>query len=97
MYLFDAALCMWAILEFGGMPSGDVVLVSWAPTPAVETWIESGIGSLAVPGVGLGEGGPAVLKAAAGRLAMSPWGIAAQYRRVLLRLQGEQQERRRSG
>ncbi|GMK59201.1 hypothetical protein CspeluHIS016_0702160 [Cutaneotrichosporon spelunceum] len=97
VYLFDAALCMWAILEFGGMPSGDVVLVSWAPTPAVETWIESGIGSLAVPGVGLGEGGPAVLKAAAGRLAMSPWGIAAQYRRVLLRLQGEQQERRRSG
>ncbi|BEJ14002.1 hypothetical protein CspHIS471_0311760 [Cutaneotrichosporon sp. HIS471] len=94
LWLFDSALCMWAILEFVGTPTGDAIPVSWAPTPAIEAWIDSDIGSLAVPGVGLADGGSAVLKVAADRLATSPWGIAARYRRVLLGLQGEQQARK---
>ncbi|BEI98641.1 hypothetical protein CcaverHIS631_0309400 [Cutaneotrichosporon cavernicola] len=97
VWLFDSALCMWAVLELVGTPTGDAIPVSWAPTPAIEAWIDSGIGSLAVPGVRLADGGSAVLKAAADRLSASPWGIAARYRRVLLGLQGEQQVRRGGG
>ncbi len=78
VWIFDAALCLWA-LEVG---EGDGVPVSWVPSAALEGWIETGAGTLSLPG----DGG--VLQAAADRLGALSWGIAARYRRVLLELQG---------
>lgn len=95
VWLFDAALCMWAVLELAGLPDGEVISISWTSTPAVEEWVESGVGSLAIQGVALD--GRAVLQATADRLGALSWGLAARYRRVLLGLAQGQTERRGSG
>lgn len=89
VWLFDAALCMWAVLELGEMHDGDLaVSISWTATPALDAWIENGAGAVAIQGLGRvpGLAAESVLQAAADRLEVISWGLAARYRRVLLGL-----------
>lgn len=96
---------MWAVLEMGTLGDGELVVsISWTATPALDAWIESGGGAVAVQGLGRvpGLAAASVLQAAADRLEVISWGLAARYRRVLLGLIGQngqdgQDHRRGSG
>lgn len=80
---------MWAVLELGELSDGELVVsISWTATPALDAWIEKGGGAVAVQGLGRvpGIAAESVLQAAADRLEVISWGLAARYRRVLLGL-----------
>ncbi|RSH90377.1 hypothetical protein EHS25_000982 [Saitozyma podzolica] len=91
VWTFDAALCMWAVLRFSnnpiamtGMPGP---VVSWSESAAVDEWVKLG-GGLIVQGLG-NIGGLSIsslLQGFADRLDVLSWGLASQYRKVLLSL-----------
>ncbi|CAK9786778.1 unnamed protein product [Cutaneotrichosporon oleaginosum] len=93
VWIFDATLCMWAFMEFAPLPEGETLLVPWSLSPALEAWVSSGVGCLAVEGIGRVDA-CALLNVAAERLNANPWGLAARHRRVLLRLGSETRRRR---
>lgn len=95
IWLFDAALALWAILKFGSVSSfgalasesQQMTVLSWTRTPAVEHWIVNG-GPLWLQGLGtLSEISPTtVLHNLANRLDILCWGLAGRYRQVLNKL-----------
>lgn len=69
IWIFDAALCMWAFLRFSGLSfsssadpdaisdgggTGRHYLISWQASPSLDEWIESGGGDVSVQGLGSG-------------------------------------------
>jgi hypothetical protein len=82
---------MWAVLRFSnnpiamtGMPGP---VVSWSESAAVDEWVKLG-GGLIVQGLG-NIGGLSIsslLQGFADRLDVLSWGLASQYRKVLLSL-----------
>lgn len=94
VWTFDAALSMWAVIHFSSTPlalslpsSSPSVTISWSETPKLETWIQTG-GAAFVQGLGdVATLTPReVLQQMATRLETLSWGLAVQYRQILLNL-----------
>jgi hypothetical protein len=82
---------MWVILRFSNNPTAMMGMpgpvISWSESPAVDEWVKLG-GGLTVQG--LGDVGSlsisSLLQGFADRLDVLSWGLASQYRKVLLSL-----------
>jgi hypothetical protein len=85
--IFDAALCLWAVIRFGQTSGGEpTVFISWSMSAAVANYISTGQGTISIQGIGAVSSSTHILQAVANRLDMLSWGIAAAYKRVLLHL-----------
>jgi hypothetical protein len=95
VWLFDATLCLWACLKYGGIIDAyasiaDVksIQLAWSWSSAIQSWIEDGQARISLAGVG--ELRPSlvndILRSTANTLELMSWGLAGRYRQVLLNL-----------
>jgi hypothetical protein len=90
VWTFDAALCLWAILQFTTQPLSHgptTTTISWTESSQIELWIKNG-GGVSIQGLGnVAQLSVAVLlQTFADRLEIMSWGLAARYRKVLINL-----------
>ncbi|ORY26042.1 hypothetical protein BCR39DRAFT_542336 [Naematelia encephala] len=95
IWTFDSALCLWAIIRFSFEPiavGSPMTTIAWSETPQIENWILNGGGAIVQ---GLGDVSllpPAsILQHFAKQLETLSWGLAEQYRQIIITLIQEQQ------
>jgi hypothetical protein len=90
VWLFDSALCLWAVTALTKIPiatPGPGFTIAWSQNQQTDLWIEYG-GSATVQG--LGEvatlTSASVLSHLVAKLETLSWGLATQYRTILVDL-----------
>lgn len=93
IWLFDSALCLWAIIRCSKDPIAygtPTTTISWSETPQLETWIAHGGGAMIQ---GIGDVATLttvqVLQHCADRLETLSWGLVEHYRQILVSLSRE--------
>jgi hypothetical protein len=71
----------------------DRTVMSWLATPALHTWISTGVGNLSALGLGdtASLSPKQILQSSMDRLALMSWGLASGYHEVLAVLLAEEE------